>query len=138
MRQRPDIIFRLLTKRAARIKECLPKDWGNGYENVLLQVTTENQKRADERLSILQDIPARHKGFMAAPFIGEVDAEKYLKQTRQEYINEFFDSTNKNLTIFYRRKSANGFRQTKMEMIPAEDYTNDKKSMYLYVKDIDK
>ncbi|MCQ2288591.1 MAG: phage Gp37/Gp68 family protein [Muribaculaceae bacterium] len=78
MRQRPDIVFRLLTKRANRIKECLPKDWGDGYENVLLQVTTENQQRADERLPILLDLPAKHKGFMAAPFIGEVDAEKYL------------------------------------------------------------
>ena len=78
IRQRPDIVFRLLTKRASRIKDCLPKDWGDGYENVLLQVTTENQKRADERLPILLDIPAKHKGFMAAPFIGEVDAERYL------------------------------------------------------------
>ncbi len=78
IRQRPDIVFRLLTKRASRIKDCLPKDWGDGYENVLLQVTTENQKRADERLPILLDIPAKHKGFMAAPFIGEVDEEKYL------------------------------------------------------------
>lgn len=78
MRQRPDIVFRLLTKRAHRIKDCLPKDWGDGYENVLLQVTTENQQRADERLPILLETPAKHKGFMAAPFIGEVDAEKYL------------------------------------------------------------
>lgn len=78
IRQRPDMVFRLLTKRANRIKECLPMDWGDGYENVLLQVTTENQQRADERLSILLDIPAKHKGFMAAPFIGEVDAEQYL------------------------------------------------------------
>ena len=78
IRKRPDVVFRLLTKRAHRIRECLPDDWGEGYENVMLQVTTENQARADERLSILMEIPARHKGFMAAPFIGEVDAEKYL------------------------------------------------------------
>ena len=78
IRQRSDVVFRLLTKRAHRIRECLPSDWGEGYENVLLQVTTENQARADERLSTLMDIPAKHKGFMAAPFIGEVDAEKYL------------------------------------------------------------
>ena len=78
IRQRPDIVFRLLTKRANRIKDCLPKDWDDGYENVLLQVTTENQLRADERLPILLDIPAKHKGFMAAPFIGEVDVEQYL------------------------------------------------------------
>lgn len=72
------MVFRLLTKRAHRIEECLPKDWGTGYENVLLSVTTENQKRADERLPILLDLPARHKGFMAAPFIGPIDVSSYL------------------------------------------------------------
>ena len=40
------------------------------------------QARADERLSILVDVPAKHKGFMAAPLIGPVDAERYLA-TRQ-------------------------------------------------------
>jgi protein gp37 len=78
MRQRSDIAFRLLTKRAHRISECLPEDWGEGYENVLLSVTAENQRRADERLPILLNIPAKHKGFMSAPMIGEVNAEKYL------------------------------------------------------------
>ena len=78
IRRRPDLVFRILTKRAARIRECLPSDWGGGYENVLLQVTTENQARADERLPILLDLPAKHRGFMAAPLIGPVDAEKYL------------------------------------------------------------
>lgn len=78
MRQRPDIAFRLLTKRAHRIRECLPADWGNGYENVMLSVTCENQRRADERLPILLDTPAIHKGFMAAPFIGKINADSYL------------------------------------------------------------
>ncbi len=84
--KRSDIVFRLLTKRANRIKDCLPNDWGDGYENVLLQVTCENQKRADERLEILLDIPAKHKGFMAAPFIGEIDAEKYLSSLQIEEV----------------------------------------------------
>lgn len=78
IRQRPDIAFRILTKRANRIMECLPSDWGDGYLNVMLSVTCENQRRADERLPILLSIPARHKGFMAAPFIGEIDARQYL------------------------------------------------------------
>ena len=86
IRKRPDVVFRLLTKRAYRIRECLPDDWGDGYENVMLQVTTENQVRADERLSILLDIPAKHKGFMAAPFIGEVDAETYLASGQFEEV----------------------------------------------------
>jgi hypothetical protein len=78
IRQRSDMTFRLLTKRADRIAACLPADWGEGYENVLLQVTTENQRRADERLSILLEIPARHKGFMCAPLLGSIDVERYL------------------------------------------------------------
>lgn len=78
IRQRSDIAFRVLTKRAHRIKDCLPDDWGEGYQNVMLSVTCENQRRADERLPILLSIPAKHKGFMAAPFIGEIDAAKYL------------------------------------------------------------
>ena len=52
MRRRSDIAFRLLTKRAHRIRECLPADWGDGYKNVMLSVTCENQRRADERLPI--------------------------------------------------------------------------------------
>ncbi len=78
IRSRSDIAFRILTKRARRIEECLPSDWGEGYDNVMLSVTCENQRRADERLAILLDIPAKHKGFMAAPFIGPIDADRYL------------------------------------------------------------
>ena len=79
MRQRSDVAFRLLTKRASRISQCLPPDWGDGYKNVMLSVTCENQCRADERLPLLLEVPAAHRGFMAAPFIGEINAEEYLR-----------------------------------------------------------
>lgn len=78
IRRRSDVNFWLLTKRAYRIKECLPSDWGEGWENVSVNVTTENQQRADERIPILLDIPAKHKGIMIAPFIGKVDIGQYL------------------------------------------------------------
>ena len=86
IKARPDVKFRILTKRASRIVDHLPKDWGEGYENVMINVTCENQQRADERLPILLSIPARHKGFMAAPFIGPVDASKYLKSGQIEQV----------------------------------------------------
>lgn len=86
IRYRKDVVFWLLTKRASRIAECLPADWGDGYENVQLNVTCENQKRADERLPILLSIPAKHRGFMAAPFIGPVDAEPYLASGKIEEV----------------------------------------------------
>lgn len=79
IRQRPDIFFWLLTKRPQRFATCLPSDWGDGYENVMLNVTAENQRRADERLPILIATPAKHRGFMAAPFIGPIDAAVYLQ-----------------------------------------------------------
>lgn len=78
IRQRPDILFWIQTKRAGRIAAHLPEDWGAGWDNVTLCVTTENQTRADERLPILLDIPARHKAFMIAPILSEVHVEKFL------------------------------------------------------------
>lgn len=83
---RPDVIFFLLTKRPERVERCLPKDWGNGWENVFFNVTCENQKRADERIPIMLELPFRHKGIMAAPFIGKVSIEKYLSANQIEQV----------------------------------------------------
>ena len=83
---RSDVKFFILTKRANRIKECLPKDWNTGYDNVMINVTCENKKRADERIPTLLSIPAKHKGIMVAPFIGEVNIDKYLKEGAIEQV----------------------------------------------------
>lgn len=37
IRQRKDVRFFLLTKRAHRIAACLPPDWGDGWENVIYE-----------------------------------------------------------------------------------------------------
>jgi hypothetical protein len=50
IRKRSDVVFLLLTKRPQRIRECLPEDWGDGWDNIFLNVTCENQSRADERI----------------------------------------------------------------------------------------
>lgn len=84
--ERPDVKFFLLTKRAHRIKECLPCDWYSGWENVMLNVTCENQMRADERIPYLLNIPAKHKGIMCAPFIGSVKISKYLETGQIEQV----------------------------------------------------
>lgn len=86
IRKRSDVNFWILTKRAYRIKDCLPLDWNDGWDNVSINVTTENQKRADERIPILLVIPSKHKGIMVAPFIGEVDIEKYLAKGQIESV----------------------------------------------------
>lgn len=78
MYQRRDVAFFLLTKRPERIRDHLPSDWGDGWDNVWINVTCENQAMADRRMPILLDIPARHKGVMCAPFIGPVSLAPYL------------------------------------------------------------
>jgi protein gp37 len=86
IRERPDVKFFLLTKRPERVLSCLPDDWGDGWENVMLNVTCENQRRADERIPLLFNIPAKHKGIMCAPFIGPVSIEKYLPAGQIEQV----------------------------------------------------
>lgn len=78
IRARPNVRFFILTKRPERMAACLPADWGAGWENVILNVTCENQRRADERIPILLATPAKHKGIMCAPFIGPVSVAQYL------------------------------------------------------------
>lgn len=78
IRKRSDVHFWLQTKRAQRVAECLPDDWGDGWDNVSMCFTAENQKRADERVPILLELPFREKSIMCAPMIGEITLEKYL------------------------------------------------------------
>lgn len=87
MRIRSDIKFFLLTKRPERILSCLPSDWGDWWENIIINVTAENQKRADERIPILLDLPFilldlsfKHKGIMCAPLLSEIHIEQYLSE----------------------------------------------------------
>ena len=80
MHERSDVVFFLLTKRPERVMDCLPIDWNDGWENIFFNVTCENQQAADERLPILEQLPFKHKGLMAAPFVGQVSIAKYLQK----------------------------------------------------------
>ena len=87
IRKRPDICFYLLTKRAMRIRDCLPADWGEGYENVLLNITCENQAAFNKRWPVLRDIPARHKGMNLAPLLGPIDIRPVLASGQIEQVD---------------------------------------------------
>ena len=86
IKQRPDVVFFLLTKRPERVADTLPKDWGNGWDNVFFSVTAENQARADERLPLLMALPFKHKGVMTAPFIGPITLAKWLNSGQIEQV----------------------------------------------------
>jgi protein gp37 len=73
IRRRSDLHFYMVTKRPERISPCLPADWGDGYENVTICCTIENQRCADERLPIFRELPIRHKEIICEPLLEAID-----------------------------------------------------------------
>ena len=78
IRERSDCTFLFLTKRIERWQQCLPDDWGEGYENLVVCCTVENQTSADHRLGIFAKLPIRHKCITAQPLLEQINIEKYL------------------------------------------------------------
>ncbi len=78
IKERSDCRFFIITKRIDRFEACMPDDWGEGYDNVMLAVTTENQKMADYRLPIYIDLPIRHKAIICEPLLEKIDLSSYL------------------------------------------------------------
>ncbi len=52
IKERSDLLFLFLTKRIDRFYDCIPEDWNDGYDNVVICCTIENQKNADYKLGI--------------------------------------------------------------------------------------
>lgn len=63
----------MVTKRPERIPDCLPEDWGTGYDNVTICCTMENKRRADERMSVFKDLPITHKEIICEPLLEGID-----------------------------------------------------------------
>ena len=78
MRERSDCTFLFITKRIDRLSACVPDDWGEGYQNVQICCTVENQDRADYRLPIFRDVPIAHKQIVCEPLLGPIDLSPYL------------------------------------------------------------
>lgn len=54
----------------------LPPDWGEGYPNVWLGVSVENQSMFNKRVSELAMVPARVRFLSIEPLIGQIDFYK--------------------------------------------------------------
>ena len=78
MRIRSDCSFFFFTKRIERLDAMLPDDWGDGYDNVAIGCTVENQERADYRMPIFLSLPIRHRLVIVAPMLERVDLRPYL------------------------------------------------------------
>lgn len=83
IKRTPHLTYQILTKRHGRIARNLPADWGEGYPNVWLGVSTETQHWADKRIPVLLDIPARVRWISAEPLLGPIDLTPYLSATEE-------------------------------------------------------
>lgn len=78
IRERQDLDFLILTKRIDRFWESLPADWGDGYENINIGCSVENQKQADIRLPKFLSFPIKRRFVACSPLLESIDLSPYL------------------------------------------------------------
>ncbi len=86
IRQRKDLEFHIITKRIDRFNECIPSDWKDGWDNVTICSTCEDQERADYRLPIFLSLPIKHREIISEPMLTDLDIEKYLETGLIEHV----------------------------------------------------
>lgn len=72
IRETPRLVWLLLTKRPQNIAKMLPDDWGDGWPNVWLGATVEDQKRADQNIPFLLSVPAARRFLSCEPLLGPI------------------------------------------------------------------
>ncbi len=72
MRERRDLHFFFITKRIHRFLQCIPPDWGEGYPNVTIGCTVENQDRCNYRIPYFLQAPIAHKVIICEPLLEDI------------------------------------------------------------------
>lgn len=80
IRATPELDWLLLTKRPQNIAKMLPPDWGDGYKNVWLGTTVENQMEADRRIPHLLKVSATVRFLSCEPLLGHLDLSHWVPQ----------------------------------------------------------
>ncbi len=82
IKARQDIDFLILTKRIDRFTVSLPEDWKEGYDNVNIGCTVENQKLADYRLPLFLSYPIKRRFIACSPLLENINLEPYLHKVQ--------------------------------------------------------
>lgn len=73
IRKCPHHTFQILTKRPERIKDHLPDDWGDGWDNVWLGTSIGSQKAACDRVPFLLREPGKIRFLSCEPLISPIN-----------------------------------------------------------------
>lgn len=120
----PHLDWLLLTKRPQNMAKMLPLDWGNGWPNVWLGVTAEDQKEANRRVPILLETSAAVRFVSYEPALGPVDFTRvgYVKDEEEGVVAErWTDALRGTTTLWHpeRRGGWNGVAPGKIDWIIA-------------------
>lgn len=66
----------------------------------------------------------------------EEDVAEYLAKTDMDFLRQYFAKGNKSLSINYRRRIKDEYKPTFMLLIPADDYSEENQSLFLYVCEV--
>ncbi len=74
IRDTPNLLWQILTKRPGLMSTRMPEDWGDGYPNVMLGVSVESQGYVHKRLDTLFQTPSALGYFVSAePLLGPLN-----------------------------------------------------------------
>lgn len=101
------------------------------------QIVNIDESERDEKKGYSEKISEWLYGFTQTGQVHGDDIEEFSKYTNLPYLKEYFMQNKNSLNVFYRRKIDGEYKKVMMEIIPADDYTNENQSLFLYVKCIE-
>jgi len=89
----PNLDWMLLTKREKAIRKLLPFQWTmSPRPNVWLGVTAENQRRAEERIPALLEVPAVVHWVSAEPLLSHINFEPWIAGYKHDVTHDRHDA----------------------------------------------
>lgn len=80
IRKTPHLTYQILTKRPRNVLGRLPADWGDGYPNVWLGVSVENQEHAWRISELSYRVPYRKLFVSYEPALGPINLKGEFQQ----------------------------------------------------------
>lgn len=85
-----------------------------------------------------EQLSAWMKDFATSGNVDKADQAFYLEHIDIDYLRKYFHEGNSYMCLYYNRRIRGDFRLALLEIIPANDYSDDHQSVFMYVKNIDR
>lgn len=108
----------------------------NLTEDIFNSIQVIEDERIEEK-GYSEKISSWFHDFAMSGQVHEDDQKLFLTHTSLDYLRKYFLEGHPVFSLHYRRNIDGLFKKVLMEMVPANDYAEDKQIVYLYVKNIE-